>query len=96
MANCRFGAIYKDKETGIVQIDRDKCRGCKLCTKKCPYEVIQFNNEIRKAHKCDLCYSRIIMGESTVCTETCMTDAVTFGEITLLKQKALDEGRRIV
>ena len=96
MTNCRFEAISKDKETGIVQIDKDKCKGCKLCTKKCPYEVIQFNKEARKAHKCNLCYSKIIKGETTVCAETCLTDAVSFGEITLLKQKALDSGRKIV
>ena len=79
-----------------MRIDKEQCKGCKLCVKKCPYEVIQFNKEIRKAHKCDLCYSRIITGGTTVCTETCMTNAITFGELTLLKQKILNEGRNIV
>lgn len=95
MAHCKFGAISKDEETGIVRIDDDKCKGCTMCVKNCPYKVVQYNKERRKAHKCTLCYSRIVTGETTVCTETCLTDAISFGEVDLLKQKAHDEGRKI-
>ncbi len=36
------GAIYK-REDGIVLIDRDKCRGWRMCITGCPYKKIYFN-----------------------------------------------------
>lgn len=38
VATCPSGAIYKREEDGIVLIDRDKCRGWRLCISGCPYK----------------------------------------------------------
>jgi Fe-S-cluster-containing dehydrogenase component len=32
-------ALYKRKEDGIVLVDKEKCNGCMLCVKACPYGV---------------------------------------------------------
>ena len=41
---CPVGATYKRKEDGLVIQDNDKCIGCRLCIKACPYSgVRQFN-----------------------------------------------------
>ena len=93
---CKAEAISKDPQTGIVRIDKGKCKGAKACIKACPYGVIQFNAKERLAHKCDLCYDRVVTGLAPVCAEVCMTDAITFGEKELLKQQALDQGREIL
>ena len=92
---CKTGAITKDPETGIVQIDKEKCVGGKDCIDACPYHVIQFNEQEQYAHKCDMCFDRIHAGEIPVCAEVCLTDAITFGELKTLKQMAIDEGREI-
>ena len=93
---CAEGAITKDAQTGIVRIHRDKCTGCGDCITACPYAVIQFDKAAAKAHKCDLCYERVTAGDAPVCAETCMTDAISFGELALLRQDALDAERQIV
>ncbi len=39
---CPVKATYKDEE-GIVQVDYDRCIGCRFCTVACPYQVRYFN-----------------------------------------------------
>lgn len=92
---CASEAITKDPHTGIVRIDREKCTGKKDCMEACPWGVIQFDVAGGFAHKCDLCHDRVLFGEVPVCVEACMTDAITFGEVQMLKNKALAMGREI-
>lgn len=92
---CKAEAIGKDPQTGIVRIDQGKCSGSKACIEACPWNVIQFNAQTNKAHKCDLCYDRVVAGLVPVCAEVCLTDAISFGEKELLIQRALDKGREI-
>lgn len=93
---CPEKAIRKDPETGIVLIDKALCKGHGKCIEACPYGVIQFDAARRKAHKCDLCFERVTFGDKTVCVEACLTDAIDFGELTMLKQKANEAGKRII
>ena len=92
---CPEEAIIKN-ENGVVIIDQEKCTGCQECVEACPYQVIQFDEEREKAHKCDLCWEYIQIGKIPVCVETCMTDAITFGEVELLKMEAKAAGKSIV
>lgn len=93
---CESGAITKDPSNGIVRIDADKCTGSKACMEACPYDVIQFDELNGHAHKCDMCSDRIAMGEEPICVQTCLTNALSFGEKDLLKQTALDSGKEIM
>ncbi|MFW9917621.1 MAG: 4Fe-4S dicluster domain-containing protein [Candidatus Thorarchaeota archaeon] len=91
---CPENAITKN-ESGVVIIDQSLCTGCKECIDACPYSVIMFDEDGAKAHKCDLCWELIQKGEVPVCAETCMTDAIMFGEVELLKMKAQAAGKSI-
>ncbi|NYY76278.1 hypothetical protein DMI70_21970 [Escherichia coli] len=72
VATCPSGAIYKREEDGIVLIDRDKCRGWRMCITGCPYKKIYFNWKSGKSEKCIFCYPRIEAGQPTICSETCV------------------------
>jgi NADPH-dependent glutamate synthase beta subunit-like oxidoreductase len=83
-------------EEAAVQ-EAQRCLGCgAVCIQACPYSVIQFNSEDGKAHKCDLCAYRVQRGELPVCAEVCLTDAIVFGEVELLRQHASDQARSVV
>ena len=74
-----------------------RCLGCgSACVQACPYMVVQFDSQEGKAHKCDLCEVRIVTGQDPVCVETCMTDAIAFGEVELLKQHSAEKGRTVI
>ena len=93
---CAAGAISKDTQTGIVRIDREKCTGAGTCIEKCPYGVIQFNTEGRFAHKCELCYDRVVHGQEPVCVEVCLADALRFGEREILLMQAEAAGKKLL
>ncbi len=93
---CESGAIGKDPQTGIVLIDKEKCTGAGKCIEKCPYNVIQFNDNERIAHKCNLCYDRVVHGLEPVCVETCLTDALSFGEREILLMHADAAGKQVI
>lgn len=52
---CKNKAIIKDKKTGIVYIDSNKCNGCGNCLKACENNAIVIIDN--KAKKCDLCFN---------------------------------------
>ena len=46
-------------------VDPEKCTGCKVCLKACPWEMISFDSDSRKATKCHLCSGK------PKCVEAC-------------------------
>ena len=72
VAACPSGAIYKREEDGIVLIDQDKCRGWRMRGSACPYKKIYYNWKSGKSEKCTFCFLRIVAGQPTTCSETCV------------------------
>jgi ferredoxin len=45
VAACSFDAIKKNPETGLVEVDADKCTACGACVKACPKGVIELRKK---------------------------------------------------
>ncbi len=41
-------ADKKEKRTYILEIDKDKCKGCKLCIEFCPKNVLELSMNLSK------------------------------------------------
>lgn len=74
---CPTGATYKD-ESGRVEIDYDKCIGCRYCMAACPYNARVFNWSVPD-HDPDFKYGYNavperhvgVMEKCTLCKERC-------------------------
>jgi len=75
---CISGAMHKDRETGIVICDTEKCVGCWTCIAACPYGAARRNERSGKAVKCDLCSN---WGEIPACVKYCPNEALVFLDI---------------
>jgi Fe-S-cluster-containing dehydrogenase component len=53
-------------------VNMDKCTGCKICLKACPWEMISFDPDSRKATKCHLCNGK------PKCVEACPADSLSY------------------
>lgn len=72
---CPTGATYKD-ELGRVEIDYDKCIGCRMCMAACPYNARVFNfaepvrdPDFNYGHAAVPVRARGVMEKCTLCKE---------------------------
>ncbi|MCH5318000.1 MAG: 4Fe-4S dicluster domain-containing protein [Eubacterium sp.] len=70
---CITGAMQKDKKTGIVSVDENKCIGCMTCLAVCPIGCIKTD---KIAMKCDLC-----KGDEPACVKNCPNRALVWLEV---------------
>lgn len=52
---CPAGAIARNAATGALEIDQNRCIGCKMCIMACPFGAPVYVPENGKTTKCDLC-----------------------------------------
>ena len=74
---CMSGALSKDKKTGVVSVDQDKCAGCWMCVMSCNYGLVFKDKDRNVAFKCDLCSKQ----DKPSCIEQCPTDAIKLIEV---------------
>ncbi|NLY77065.1 MAG: 4Fe-4S dicluster domain-containing protein [Tissierellia bacterium] len=81
-AACPVDALVKNKETEVVEYNRDLCIDCKLCVDACPYDSITYSERLSRIIKCDLC------GGDPECVKLCPSGALEFKELdSELKEK---------
>lgn len=81
VAVCPTGASYINADK-LVEINVDKCVGCKYCITACPYQARFINPATGAASKCTFCYdNRVSKGEKPACVANCVTGALTFGDL---------------
>jgi Fe-S-cluster-containing dehydrogenase component/DMSO reductase anchor subunit len=73
---CPVEAYEKDPITGIVRHLDDQCIGCQYCILKCPYDVPQYSRSKGIVRKCDMCSSRLAVGEAPACVQACPNQAI--------------------
>ena len=76
LSACPVDAYEKDPVTGIVKHLDDQCFGCQYCTLACPYDVPKYNREKGIVRKCDLCSTRLAVGEAPACVQACPHEAI--------------------
>ncbi len=84
---CPTGALFRT-EFGTVVVQQDICNGCGYCVPACPFGVIETSTVDGRAHKCTLCYDRAKGGLEPACAKACPTNAIQFGEVAELQERA--------
>jgi Fe-S-cluster-containing dehydrogenase component len=69
---CPENAIIAAPAGKARMVDLEKCTGCKICLKACPWEMISFDPDTRKATKCHLCSGK------PKCVEACPAEALSY------------------
>ena len=73
---CPVNAYEKDPISGVVLHLDDQCIGCQYCVLKCPYDVPKYSSKRGIVRKCDMCHSRLSVGEAPACVQACPHEAI--------------------
>jgi formate dehydrogenase beta subunit len=76
---CPSNALYQN-EFGFVEVHNDRCIGCGICQKFCPFKIPRVDRAAHKAVKCTLCPDRVAQGKHPACAKTCPTGTLRFGD----------------
>jgi Fe-S-cluster-containing hydrogenase component 2 len=84
MSVCPAGAISRNEELDFVQIDQDRCIGCRTCVAVCPFGAMSYNTTDKKVFKCDLCDG------DPQCVRFCEVECLEYmdaGDVSILKKQ---------
>jgi len=85
---CMIGALHKNRETGVVEYDKDGCVGCRYCQVACPFKIPKFTWKaaVPQIVKCEMCRHRadekrggLHAVANPACCEVCPRAAVVYG-----------------
>ncbi len=82
---CPTSAIYKDPQTCITMVDKNRCLGCKACLWACPFGVPSYDQNGKLA-LCDLCADRLQEGKKAACEAACQARAIFIGSPEEIKE----------
>jgi formate dehydrogenase iron-sulfur subunit len=94
MIACPVNAYEKDATTGIVKHLDDQCFGCQYCTLACPYDVPKYHPGKGIVRKCDMCSSRLAVGEPPACVQACPHQAIAIRVVN--QQQVIDDAEAAV
>lgn len=74
MQICPSGALTRNRATGAVVVNEQKCIACKMCMIACPFGTMSFCGAEGHAAKCNLCSG------DPMCVAFCGPGALTYRE----------------
>ncbi len=75
-----FGEVQKGFTKGVTVQEAKRCISCgSCCVQACPWGVMQFNHEVTKAVKCDLCVEKRGRNEIPACYAICPARCIFWG-----------------
>src|SRR5439155_1745389 len=92
---CPTVALYR-RPDGIVDLDGDRCIGCKACMQACPYDALYIDPNTRTAAKCHYCAHRIEVGLEPACVIVCPEQAIVAGPLLIAAVAFLGGGLPLV
>ncbi len=76
-----FNEVQKGLTKGATVQESKRCISCgTCCVQTCPYDVMQFNHDVTKAVKCDLCIEKRQRNEVPACYAICPTRCIFWGD----------------
>jgi carbon-monoxide dehydrogenase iron sulfur subunit len=69
---CPVQAIEKNKDTGAITINYDRCIGCRMCMVGCPFGAVLYDANKKRVMKCEFCDG------DPQCVRFCPTGALQF------------------
>ncbi len=76
-----FSEVQKGLTRGVIVQEAKRCISCgTCCVQTCPYDVMQFDHEVTKAVKCDLCVEKRQRNEVPACYAICPTRCIFWGD----------------
>jgi len=94
-AVCQFGGIKVNPQTGIAEVDEDKCTACGACVKACPRNIIELRNRGLKGRRVYVSCMNQDRGSAAVkaCSVSCIgcgrcEKECSFGAITIANNLA--------
>jgi len=81
VAACPTGAMYYERETGVVRVNAMLCVMCRNCQAACPIGHPFYDEDVHQAVKCDQCDGR------PMCVQQCPTGAITYEDRSQSREK---------
>ncbi|NWF92280.1 MAG: FAD-dependent oxidoreductase [Syntrophaceae bacterium] len=76
-----FSEVQKGFVKKMALQEAKRCISCgTCCVQACPWDVMQFNHEVTKAVKCDLCVEKRERDEIPACYAICPTRCIYWGD----------------
>ena len=76
-----FSEVQKGFIKKVAVQEAKRCISCgTCCVQACPYDVMQFNQDVTKAVKCDLCVEKRDRKEIPACFAICPTRCIFWGD----------------
>lgn len=74
---CPTGAMHRNAETAMVELDANRCIRCRMCVQACPFGNAVYDSLTDSIFKCDNCNG------SPACVQMCPTDALEYVDDTV-------------
>ena len=77
---CPTNALFKRRD-GIVDLNAQRCIGCRACMEACPYDQLFIDPNTHTAEKCNFCANRVENRLLPACVSVCPTECRIFGDL---------------